>query len=200
LTFARAEDRAMTTRLLIGCVLVSSTVAIAAKQPPNLESWDQGKFSAEGLVGYGVGFDSPNAYGFGFGGRIGYTFPGAAFPKRVFTGVSYLYHTGTSQTLPVVGSGTVKVWTLMGEVGTEIIGGPIEVRPFLGLGVGSFSGIANTTVYFGIISGGVASYSFNGPLSRGPFLGADIHWTWLPAAGASIANDISFLGLLGYRL
>jgi len=45
----------------------------------------------------------------------------------------------------------------------------------------------------------VATYSFNGPLSTGPFVGVDIHITWLPSTDAFIATDLSLLATGGYR-
>jgi hypothetical protein len=191
------------TRYLLIAVLWSSSVPQVAAAAPASSSWTDGKFSAAGLIGYGIGFASPNAYSFGFGGRGGYTFPGNILPVPFYTGVSFLYYIGSSQTVPFFGSGTVHVWALMAEFGPELVFGPVELRPFLGLGIGVFGGgvgaFSSSTAYFGLTPGAVATYSFNGPLSTGPFVGADIHLTWLPSPGAAIANDLSLLATGGYR-
>lgn len=177
-------------------------MGLLAATPPSPE-WTDGKFSVAGLAGYGIGFDSPNAYGFGFGGRGGYTFPDYTFPVQVYTGVSFLYYVGSSQNVPFLGSGRIRMWTLMAEFGDEFVAGPVEVRPFLGLGIGilgrEVGAFSSSTAYFGLTPGAAATYSFNGPLSTGPFVGADIHITWLPSADAGIANDLSLLVTGGYR-
>ncbi len=189
--------------LLMGLLVSSSVpqVAIAAATPS--AEWTDGKFSVAGLTGYGIGFDSPNANGFGFGGRGGYTFPDYTFPVQVYTGVSFLYYVGSSQNVPLLGSRTIHIWTLMAEFGYEFVAGPVEVRPFLGLGIGVFGGgfgaFSSSTAYFGLTPGAVATYSFHGPLSTGPFVGADLHITWLPSPDAAIANDLSLLATSGYR-
>ena len=56
-------------------------MGLLATTAPSHE-WTDGKLSAAGLIGYGIGFDSPNAYGLGFGVRGGYTFPITHFPFR----------------------------------------------------------------------------------------------------------------------
>ncbi len=180
--------------------LLMGLLATTAPSP----QWTDGKFSAAGLTGYGIGFDSPNAYGIGFGGRGGYTFPDYTFPVQVYVGVSFLYYLGNSQSVPLIGSSSrVRTWTLMAEFGNDLVVGPVEVRPFLGLGIGVFGGgvgaVSSSTAYFGLTPGAVATYSFNGPLSTGPFVGVDIHITWLPSTDTFIATDLSLLATGGYR-
>src|SRR6266851_294269 len=153
------------TRYLLIAVLLASVPQVAAAAPAS-SSWTDGKFSAAGLIGYGIGFDSSNEYGFGFGARAGYTF------------------------------------TLAAEAGYEMVFGPVEVRPFLGIGLGNPTlsvGVFNSasTAYFALMPGGVVTYNFNGPLSTGPFVGGDVHLTWLPAAHG--VNDLSLLATGGYR-
>src|SRR5258707_5205435 len=84
--------------------------------------WTDGKFSAAGLLGYGIGFDSTNEYGFGFGARGGYT-----FPFQLYVGPSFIYYVGTSPQNNV----SVHTFTLAAEAGYELAFGPVEVRPFL---------------------------------------------------------------------
>ena len=179
--------------------LLMGLLATTAPSP----EWTDGKLSAAGLIGYGIGFDSPNAYGLGFGVRGGYTFPHYTFPVQVYTGLSFLYYNGNSQSVPFIGSSRVRIWTLMAEFGQDLAVGPVEIRPFLGLGIGVFGGgvgaFSSSTAYFGLTPGAVATYSFNGPLSTGLFVGADIHITWLPSTDAFIANDFSLLATGGYR-
>jgi len=177
-------------------------MGLLATTAPSPE-WTDGKLSAAGLIGYGIGFDSPNAYGLGFGVRGGYTFPDYTFPVQVYTGLSFLYYNGNSQSVPFIGSSRVRIWTLMAEFGQDLAVGPVEIRPFLGLGIGVFGGgvgaFSSSTAYFGLTPGAVATYSFNGPLSTGLFVGVDIHITWLPSTDAVIANDLSLLATGGYR-
>jgi hypothetical protein len=181
------------TRYLLIAVLLSSSVSRVAAAAPASSSWTDGKFSAAGLIGYGIGFDSANEYGFGFGARGGYT-----FPFQLYVGPSFIYYVGTSPQNNV----TVHTFTLAAEVGYELVVGPAEVRPFLGIGLGnptvSLGVFASaSTAYFAVMPGGVVAYSFNGPLSTGPFVGGDVHLTWLPAAHG--ANDLSLLATGGYR-
>jgi hypothetical protein len=178
-------------------------MGLLAATSPSPEGTD-GKFSVGALLGYGVGFDSPNVYSFGVGGRSGYTTSSYTFPVRVYAGVSFLYYNGSSQYLPFIGTSRVRIWTLMAEFGHEFVVRHIEVRPFLGLGVGVLTRtdgvLSSSTAYFGLTPGVVAIYSFNGPLSTGPFVGTDFHITWLPSPNAAIANDLSLLATGGYRL
>ncbi len=189
----------MTRYLLIAVLLSSSVSQVAAAARARGSSWNDGKFSAAGLIGYGIGFDSGppsgpgNEYGFGFGARGGYT-----FPFQLYVGPSFIYYIGTSPTNNV----TVHTFTLAAEAGYELVVGPVEVRPFLGIGLGNPTvniGVfgSASTAYFALMPGGVVTYSFNGPLSTGPFVGADVHLTWLPAAHG--ANDLSLLATGGYR-
>lgn len=194
LIFIHVQGRPMTRGPLIALLLSSSA--------PQAASTD-GKFSAAGLVGYGAGFASPNAYSAGFGGRVGYTFPDIILPIPFYSGVSFLYYLGTSQPDPLFGSRKAHVWTLMAEFGSELPFGPLELRLFLGLGIGVFtSGLgpfSSSTTYFGLTPGVMATYSLFGPFSTGPFIGADFHLTWLPSPNANIVNDFSLIGTGGFR-
>jgi len=180
------------TRYLLIAVLLASVPQVAAAARAS-SSWTDGKFSAAGLIGYGIGFDSSNEYGFGFGARAGYT-----FPFRLYVGPSFIYYVGTSPANNV----TLHTFTLAAEAGYEMVFGPVEVRPFLGIGLGNPTlsvGVFNSasTAYFALMPGGVVTYNFNGPLSTGPFVGGDVHLTWLPAAHG--VNDLSLLATGGYR-
>jgi len=180
------------TRYLLIAVFLSSSVPQVAVAAPRRSSWTDGKFSAAGLIGYGIGFDSTNEYGFGFGARGGYT-----FPFQLYVGPSFIYYIGTSPRSNV----TMRVFTIAAEAGYELVVGPVEVRPFLGIGLGNATAtvgaLSGSTAYFALMPGGVVTYSFNGPLSTGPFVGADVHLTWLPAASG--VNDLSLLATGGYR-
>src|SRR5258708_35422202 len=79
------------TRYLLIVVLLASSVSQVAAAAPARSSWTDGKFSAAGLLGYGIGFDSTNEDGFGFGARGGYT-----FPFQLYVGPSFIYYCGTS--------------------------------------------------------------------------------------------------------
>src|SRR5260370_14558968 len=181
------------TRYLLMVVLLASSVSQVAAAAPARSSWTDGKFSAAGLLGYGIGFDSTSESGFGFGARAGYT-----SPLQLYVGPSFIYYVGPSPANNV----SVHTFTLAAEAGYELVLGPVEVRPFLGIGLGVPSisvGVFNSasTAYFALMPGGVVTWSFNGPLSTGPFVGGDVHLTWLPAAHG--VNDLSLLATGGYR-
>ena len=179
---------AMTKYLLTGLLLTSAVPAAATAAT---SSSTDGRITAEGLIGYGVGFDSNNLYGFGFGARAGYS-----WPFQLYTGVSFQYYVGTS-----VGPVTINIWTLEADFGYERVVGPLELRSYLGIGIGdpkaAAGGQSISTVYFALMPGGVAIYNFNGPFNVGPYVGVDIHFTWLVSAGGG--NGISFLATGGYR-
>lgn|GEM_PF-5161823 len=100
-----------------------------------------------------------------------------------------------------MGPVTLNIWTLEGDVGYELAAGPIELRPYLGIGIGdpkaSANGVSVSTVYFALMPGAVAKYNFNGPFAVGPYVGLDVHMTWLVTAGGG--NGLSFLATGGYR-
>jgi hypothetical protein len=197
--FSLLKGCAMAKYLLMGLLLSTpvpqAAIAATGASDPSLST---GKFSVAGLIGYGIGFDSSNEYAFGFGVRLGYT-----FPFRLYTGASFINYLGGSAGRVFGVDIILQIWTAAAEVGYELVAGPIEIRPFLGLGVGNISGYrvgevrGDAPLYFALMPGAVVTFGFNGPLSTGPFVGADIHMTWLPAASG--ANDISLLATGGYR-
>lgn len=65
---------AMTKYLLTGLLLTS------AVPPAATAAATDGRITAEGLIGYGIGFDSNNIYGFGFGARAGIRGPSSSTP------------------------------------------------------------------------------------------------------------------------
>lgn len=77
-------------------------------------------FSMALLAGHGF----KDAFGTGFGGRLGYT-----LPNRIYIGGSALYHVGTKTDLV-----EANVWYGGGEVGYDLAAGPFVIRPYAGVG------------------------------------------------------------------
>jgi hypothetical protein len=101
--------------------------------------------SIAGLTGFGA-----NAYGANFGVRGGYT-----LPSHLYVGGTILGNTGLGNSLlPGWGLG----FTMGGEVGYDIVAGPLVVRPYGGLGFTS-------QTYNGYVGyGGYGGYGYNATL------------------------------------
>jgi hypothetical protein len=72
------------------------------------------------LAGHGF----KDAFGTGFGGRLGYT-----LSNKFYLGAAALYHLGTKTDLV-----EANVWYAGGEVGYELSAGPFVIRPYAGVG------------------------------------------------------------------
>jgi hypothetical protein len=82
--------------------------------------------SAELLVGGGI----RNGFAFGLGARIGVT-----LLMNLYLGGTFVYHTGTSPSGTTEFSQKVYTYYGGGEVGYALAAGPIEIRPYAGVGV-----------------------------------------------------------------
>ncbi len=144
-------------------------------------------------VGYGLAGGSPNAYGLGFVGRIGYT-----LPIDVYLGGTFVYHLGTSADGVPDSKVTRNIWYAGAEIGYFIGTKDYGVRPYLGLG-----GIVlqnktcddnictdpgNNGFYFG--PGIYGQYNL-GPV----YFGADVRY--IATANGAIPNSFGFFGSFG---
>ena len=92
-----------------------------------------GGLSLAGLVGNGFE-DGVNV---GFGARAGYGF------DRVYVGGTLVYHLGETRKANTLGGSedvSVNVWYFGGEVGYDLAAGPLRVRPYGGVGMGTARG------------------------------------------------------------
>ncbi|MBI2395451.1 MAG: hypothetical protein HYV09_38130 [Deltaproteobacteria bacterium] len=96
------------------------------------------------LAGHGF----KDAFKTGFGGRVGYT-----LPSKLHLGGSFVYHVGTTEGLV-----QSNVWYAGGEVGYDVIAGPLVIRPYAGFGAASISASV-TLPPVGQYPGGKASVS-----------------------------------------
>jgi len=85
--------------------------------------------SVAGLLGYGLSGDSDVQYKIGVGVRGGYT-----LPFNLYIGGSLVYHLGKSE-----GGYSQHLWYVASEVGYALAAGPMEIRPYAGIGMASVS-------------------------------------------------------------
>lgn len=143
-------------------------------------------------VGYGTAGGNPNAYGLGFVGRVGYT-----FPLEIYLGGTFVYHLGSSTENAFVNS-SQNVWYAGGELGYVIGTKHFEFRPYVG-----FGGIVLQTERCALeicTSPTESSWYFGpgvyGQYDIGPiYVGADIRY--IAAANNQIQNSFGFFGSLG---
>ena len=144
-------------------------------------------------VGYGVAGGTPNAYGLGFLGRIGFT-----LPMDFYLGGTFVYHLGTSADGLLDSKVSRKLWYAGAEFGYVIGPKDYNVRPYLGVGGivlsnktctdGICTEPSNNGLYFG--PGVYGQYNF-GPM----YVGADVRY--IAAANGDIPNSFGFFGSLG---
>lgn len=94
--------------------------------------------SLAGLVGNGFE-DGVNV---GFGARVGYGF------DRVYVGGTLVYHLGETRKANTLGGSedvSVNVWYFGGELGYDLAAGPLIVRPYGGVGMGTARGCLGGT-------------------------------------------------------
>ena len=160
----------------LGLVCVFTLMALASTgahaQEFNAGPGPQNKISAGLLIGYGVGFDEPNIWGFGLGARAGYNL------NQVYMGLRFMYNFGESYS-DVIGLAeiTANMWSLGIEGGYDfLVADKVTIRPELGLG------LAMTTIS--------ADTDFGG--------GSESNSNFYMAFGAAALYDISpmlFIGL-----
>jgi len=169
--------------------------------------------SAEVLLGYG--FNDSNAgtgetlnlYGWGAGGRLGYT-----FPFHLYVGAGFVYHAGFKTS----DLGTQPAWGRVApfglELGYAITLGPITLRPFVGAGVAAYdaSYVSGSTFEKGsgleeaLWPGLSATYD----IARHFFLGIDARYTIIfkgnddaiVGAGHGSRNGLGSFATVGFRI
>jgi len=174
-------------------VLIVGLLVVGGSSLPVADVADAEAASIGASVGYGTAGGSPNAYGLGVLGRVGFT-----FPFDVYLGANFVYHFGSSTDGVLTPKVKKKVWYAGGEFGYVLGTKHWQVRPYLG-----FGGIvlnthwcdgdvchdpSNTAFYFA--PGVYGQYNF-GPM----YLGADIRY--MAAPNAEIPNSFGFFGSVG---
>ncbi|MBI2390076.1 MAG: outer membrane beta-barrel protein [Deltaproteobacteria bacterium] len=96
------------------------------------------------LAGHGF----KDAFGTGFGARVGYT-----VPNKIYLGGSLVYHVGQTQ-----GPVQANVWYGGGEVGYDVAAGPFIIRPYAGVGAASINATV-TVAAVGDFAGGKVTAS-----------------------------------------
>jgi hypothetical protein len=170
-------DIAMKHRIAIPllAIALAPSLARAEDPPPDTSSTAPHEghaslptdgLSLAGLAGNGFE-DGVNV---GFGARLGYGF------NRLYLGGTFVYHLGESRDANVLGQSedvSVNIWYFGGEVGYDVAAGPLLVRPYAGLGMGTARGCfgsACDTESRAYIAPGVAALF---PLSDRLFAGGD---------------------------
>jgi Outer membrane protein beta-barrel domain len=130
------------------------------------------------LLGFGT-----NHLNFGVGARAGYT-----LPQKVYIGATFLFHFGTSESVPGFGDVSSKVFYPAAEVGYDFHVGPVTVRPYGGIGVvwistsGTFAGQSRSSSDNSLAFYPGATAHFNVPQSSF-FVGADTRLLILTRGG-----------------
>lgn len=117
-------------QLALAGVLMLAATGVHA-QEFNAGPGPENKLSAGLLLGYGIGFDEDNWWGFGLGARAGYNL------NQIYLGLRFMYHFGeTNEGLLGLGERTTNLWEIGAEGGYDfLVVDKLTVRPELGLGV-----------------------------------------------------------------
>lgn len=172
--------------------------AAAAEPPPDVPSDAESPataasgLSAAGLVGNGF----EDGVNFGVGARLGTAL------QRVYLGGTFVYHFGEERTATMLGHQadvSVNIYYFGGEVGYDLFAGPLIVRPYAGLGLGTARGCIEDTcdtesrAY--LAPGAAALY----PLSERVFAGGDARYVIpLDDDGSDFDHLALFATLGGY--
>ena len=132
---------------VLTALVLSSSLANAEPPPPdassNAPAEERLKLSSDGLSIAGLagnGFE--DGVNFGFGARLGYGF------DRLYLGGTFVYHLGEEREASALGLSadvSVNIWYFGGEVGYDFPAGPVIVRPYGGLGMGTARGCVGDT-------------------------------------------------------
>jgi hypothetical protein len=172
---------------------------VAPAAPKKRDALGEG-VSVAPLADYGTS----KVYGFGIGGRVGYT-----HSSHLYFGGAFNYHFGGSN-----GPYSYKLFYLGPEVGYNVAAGPVTVRPYLGGGVGSLRTTYHGTGYVSAAGGGAGvTQDYNGqsqtaffwpgvtifvPVTNEIALGADVRLFLAPGQDAS-AKTLANNGVLKFN-
>lgn len=165
-------NRSMSGLAVAALCLVFGAAAQAA--PKSALSPASPNRSAANQASLLLGFGFNDAYNTGLGVRGLHTLEG----MPITVGGSFNYYFGSSEDLPGSlggGSTSVSSFTILGEVGYELrdLGLPVQLRPYVGLGLFSASshvqGVGSSNAEFGFVPGVVAEYNLTPDL----FVGAE---------------------------
>lgn len=129
--------------LATGGVAAAEETADASSASGGTTSDVRNPFSLALLAGHGF----EDAFGTGFGARVGYT-----LPNRVYLGATFLYHLGMTE-----GPVQANVNYGGGEVGYDITTGPMLLRAYAGFGLANSSATVTLPTVGGVGGGKVSA-------------------------------------------
>jgi len=175
---------------LVAAISFSPSARAAAEATPTESG--PGSIAIAGLVGDGIGFKNADdgPYKLGIGVRGGIT-----LPSNLYLGGAFVYHAGTSRN-----GATGNTYYLGGEGGFDLHGGPLVLRPYVGLGIltarASIDGFGSDTKSYLYVAPGFAALV---PLGDRWFVGGDARVLTLPSE-RSEAWNLTLMATFGARL